>query len=195
MGNKLVDEHLKKRLVGATVLVALAVIFIPMLLEDESSVDTGITRTNIPPRPEAPFTSRIQPVEPAAEPAKTTAAPKPVKPPAQPAPAKMAVVQPSATKASEAPAKTKVPALKPASKPIESWVIQVGSFSKQENAENLIKSLRAEKFAAFMEKVVVDKQAMYRVRVGPEVDQKKAQEMQARIESKFKLKGKLEHYP
>jgi len=188
-----VDEHLKKRLVGATVLVALAVIFIPMLLDDETVVDTGITRTNIPPRPEAPFSSRIKPLVPAEEPA-VAAEPKPHKEPVAPVspPPKTAVAtKPAAPKASSPkPTVPKLPA-----KPIVSWVIQVGSFAKQENADNLVKQLRAMKFAAFMEKVVVDGKTRYRVRVGPEVDQKKAQQMQAQIEKKFKLKGKLERYP
>lgn len=46
------DESLKKRLIGAVVLVSLAVIFVPMLVEDEPVVSSHISDTNIPPRPE-----------------------------------------------------------------------------------------------------------------------------------------------
>ena len=181
------DEHLKKRLVGAAVLVALAVIFIPMLLEDETVVDTGITRTNIPPRPEAPFSSRIQPLESKEESAVAAAEPKPLKPvpaiPVSPPPKAATVTKPAEPeKSSPKPAVPKVAVAKTPIKPIASWVIQVGSFAKQENANNLVKQLRAMKFAAFMEKVVVDQKTRYRVRVGPEIDQKKAQQMQAQIE-------------
>ena len=193
------DDHLKKRLVGATVLVALAVIFIPMLVDDEAEVDTRITQTNIPPRPNAPFSSRIQPLELKEKPAAAAAEPKPLKEPVPVAPvsllSKTAAKPVTSKESSPKPAEPKVAITKPPAKPIVSWVIQVGSFAKQENANNLVKQLRAMKFAAFMEKVVVDGKTRYRVRVGPEVDQKKAQQMQAQIEKKFKLKGKLERYP
>ena len=58
-----VDEGLKKRLIGATVLVSLVVIFVPMLLQNEPVMEKGIDRTNVPPRPEGEFTSRILPLE------------------------------------------------------------------------------------------------------------------------------------
>jgi DedD protein len=204
-----VDEHLKKRLVGAIVLVALAVIFVPILLDDEVA-DTGITRTNIPPRPEAPFTSRIQPLEaepaprpvPLQAPPQSEAASRPMESSPQPAPEPQEPVsQPVETKAvaASAPAPVKPPVVesKPpaAAAPISSWVVQVGSFSSQENADKLVQELRAEKFPAFSVKAEVGGETLYRVRVGPEIDQKKAQQMQAGIEEKFKLKGRLEHYP
>lgn len=193
------DEHLKKRLIGAIVLVALAVIFVPMLL-DEKEADTGLTRTNVPPRPEAPFTSRIQPlaaeVAPAPVPLQEPPPVKVAKPPVETKPQPTPKVEPPKAVVSQ-PAKATVPKAKPAttSVPPSSWVIQVGSFSSQENADKLVKQLRAAKFPAFLKKIVVDGKVMFRVRVGPEVDQKKAQQMQARIEEKFKLKGKLERYP
>jgi DedD protein len=42
-------DQLKKRLVGGAVLVALAVIFLPMLLEEESPLDEGFSEQPIPP--------------------------------------------------------------------------------------------------------------------------------------------------
>lgn len=61
------DNTLLQRLVGASVLIALVVIFVPMLLEggDEST----ITGTNIPEQPATTFNSRITPLdEPLPEP-------------------------------------------------------------------------------------------------------------------------------
>ncbi len=57
------NEGLKKRLVGATVLVSLVVIFVPMLLEKEPVLSGSITESNIPPRPNTDFTSRVLPLE------------------------------------------------------------------------------------------------------------------------------------
>ncbi len=45
------DESLKRRLVGAVVLVCLVVIFVPMLLDDEAVPEPEIRDSNIPPRP------------------------------------------------------------------------------------------------------------------------------------------------
>ena len=57
------DEALKKRLIGATVLVSLVVIFVPMLLEHEPIVSTQIEKTNIPERPKNIFSSSVLPLE------------------------------------------------------------------------------------------------------------------------------------
>jgi DedD protein len=57
------DEGLKKRLIGATVLVSLVVIFIPMLLDNSGEREPGIEIINIPPRPDRPFTQGILPDE------------------------------------------------------------------------------------------------------------------------------------
>lgn len=60
------ERGLKERLVGAAVLVALAVVFIPMLLDDSSREVGPLTDSNIPERPagEDGFSSRIIPAEP-----------------------------------------------------------------------------------------------------------------------------------
>lgn len=57
------DERLKHRLVGAAVLVSLAVIFLPMLLNNAGESGPTITSTNIPPKPKNGFSSRVMPVE------------------------------------------------------------------------------------------------------------------------------------
>jgi DedD protein len=45
------DDALKRRLTGAVVLVSLAVIFVPMLVEDEPVLSPSIRESNIPVRP------------------------------------------------------------------------------------------------------------------------------------------------
>jgi len=57
------DERLKQRLTGAAVLVSLAVVFIPMLLKGPAEpAAPDITATNIPPKPQQGFQSRIIPL-------------------------------------------------------------------------------------------------------------------------------------
>ena len=57
------ERRLKERLTGAVVLMLLAVIFIPMVLDNSSRQDIDITRTNIPPAPDIDFKSDMVQVE------------------------------------------------------------------------------------------------------------------------------------
>ena len=172
---------MKKRLVGAIVLVSLVVIFVPMLLEDEPVVTSGITESNIPPEPKASFPTHIVPEE--------------ARVPLAAVESKIESVTPAA-----APKKPKIveQAPKPAPKArvgLSAWIIQVGSFGQRDNADKLVKQLQANKFSAFQEQASVDGKTVFRVRVGPEVDHKKAEGIRDRIEKLFKLKGKIERYP
>lgn len=61
------DKVLKRRLIGASILIALAVIFIPMLLVDPDSVDDSSDRlTDVPPMPESAREVRRIPLDPEA---------------------------------------------------------------------------------------------------------------------------------
>jgi len=173
---------MKQRLVGAVVLVALVVIFVPMLLDDEPVITSSITKSNIPPQPKRDYPTQVvskkevKPLVPAAaskvEPTKAAES-KPI--------VKLVTV------ASKAEPKTRVG--------LSAWVVQVASFGKRTNADKLMKRLQAKKLSAFVEQASVDRKTVFRVRVGPEVDHKKAEGIRAQIEREFKLKGKIERYP
>jgi len=61
------DKVLKRRLIGASILIALAVIFVPMLLVDPDSVDGGAgDGVDIPPMPESAREVRRIPLDPEA---------------------------------------------------------------------------------------------------------------------------------
>ena len=63
------DNQVKQRVIGAVVLVALAVIFVPMLLEKPDS-DLGSVGSNLPEQPDQVVHDRIEPLslpEPPAE--------------------------------------------------------------------------------------------------------------------------------
>jgi DedD protein len=88
------------------------------------------------------------------------------------------------------PAKTIASAIATAKKPDvvaksgapSRWYIQVGSFSKKENALSLWEGLRAQGLPASLDTVQTDKGTTYRLRVGPELDGKKAAAMKARLD-------------
>lgn len=191
------DERLKKRLVGATVLISLVVIFVPMLLEHEPIIETGITESNIPPRPDTDFSSRVLPLEseilsPALDeivPLQSDDKPKPVQTP------------PPQVKTPAQPEQMVAKPVKPA--PVEqrvglsAWVVQVGSFGKRENAERVEKLLKSKKFPAFIERAGVKGKTLFRVMVGPEIDRKLAEQMLGKVNRQLKpmkLKGALKSY-
>ncbi|MES9956509.1 MAG: SPOR domain-containing protein [Sedimenticola sp.] len=187
------DEDLKKRLIGATVLVSLAVIFVPMLLDDEPVIDTGIQSTNIPPKPDETFSSRILPLE----------SEDLSQPPADLVPVERereAVVPIDEPSTGTAPAEsTETPVQKPRQRVgLSAWVLQVGSFSNRENADKLVKELKQKQFAAFVEQVEIKGKKLHRVRVGPEVDRARAEQMLTRLNKVLKtkkIKASLKSYP
>ncbi len=70
------EPALKQRLLGAVVLIALAVIFVPMLLSGPGPKQASETvDLEIPPAPDREFETRVLPVQPTPNPAATAAAP------------------------------------------------------------------------------------------------------------------------
>ncbi len=200
--------QLKQRLVGAVVLVSLAVIVIPMLLPGEGEMTTSQRGSLIPKAPDYRFApvpeSPVAPHLAAAPPVPDETPPVAEEP------------QPSVKKASSAKPPIKPPG-KPVSKadlPIDAatpkhsnvskkgdgqataWVVQVGSFSHRKNAHVLRDKLRKQGFASFVE-AVQDKcgKPVYRVRVGPEVRRDLADKLQQLLVRDAKLKGIVLRYP
>jgi DedD protein len=156
------DEQLKKRLLGGVVLVSLMVIFLPMMLEDESPLDKNFPKDVIPertldqggfeaktltlpaPRPDEPYVQpNIDPPpvfippdnqEDLAESVPSGQSPEPQQSVQQPLPE---VKAPSQQKLDET---KKVASTAPAG---DSWVVQVASLSLKEKADDLIKDLRS----------------------------------------------------
>lgn len=61
------------------------------------------------------------------------------------------------------------------------YYIQAGFFGKKANAESLWKNLSKQGFHAFIETVPTAKGPFYRLKVGPELDKKRAAEIQAHL--------------
>lgn len=191
------ERRLKERLIGASVLVMLAVILIPMILDDTSRTETRITQTNIPARPDDGFTSKIVPLpEPGErEPGSPhiTPAPPAVEEPAAPAPAPAA--QAPATGAQATPPHTANAASAPDRVGVAAWIVQLGSFSSEENANSLSLRLRQAGYAAFVEPVGEGGNQAYRVRVGPELLKSDAQALSDRLKANMHLDGIVLNYP
>lgn len=162
------DERMKQRLVGAAVLVLAAVIFVPMLL-DQDDGDPKLPARIIqrsPPEPEPP---------PLPEDASARSVPLDSKPTAA-APEKPEPKLPAKTvkKATAAAGGTKT-----------GFAVQVGSFSKSSNARGLRDKLVARGYTVF----VKSSGSVTRVYVGPQSSRGEAEKVLKRLLAELRLKG------
>ncbi|WJW74511.1 SPOR domain-containing protein [Thiohalobacter sp. IOR34] len=195
------DKQLKQRLVGATVLVALAVILVPMFLDGRR--DMGTLGSNLPPPPPEVVRDRAEPLilpppvmeSPQHRVVETPEEEAPGQQQTTPAPAASGD-EAAAPEAAQTPAPpARVQTSQPADPRLTGWVVQLASFSKQANALALRDRLRAKGYASFVERAETPKGILYRVRVGPELQRENAQRLLRRIEKEFKLKGLVSRYP
>lgn len=186
----LLDSGLKQRIVGALVLLALAVIFLPMLLSREDELrHVQVDAPQIPAAPAMPdvelepvIVPEPQPVadEPmTAEPVSDQAlvAAEPIAPVTAPA---AAPVEPPAV-AAPAPVANKLDAN---SLPI-SWSVQLASLSSASGAQALQKTLRSQGYNAYVRTF----DGMNRVFVGPLVERAEANRVRDQLNRQHKLNG------
>ncbi len=85
--------------------------------------------------------------------------------------------------------------IKPEESQIHAWALQAGSFSQQENAQSLRDKLRASGYPSYVDVLKRPDKTVYRVRVGPELDQKHLEQMQQDILNKEKVKTIVVQHP
>lgn len=192
----LLDKVFKQRMIGALVLIALAVIFLPMLFSRQEEMRQ--VRVDPPAAPQAPLVPEVKvepvpvpepqmlPQEPVPSDEEMAQPSMPIAP--APAPAKPAVAAKPATPApavATAPAKPDTtPRVDPNGLPV-SWSIQLASLSNRAGADNLQKSLRSQGFNAYVRSA----DGKNRVFVGPLVERAEAERLRDVINRQQKLKG------
>jgi cell division septation protein DedD len=191
------EPALKQRLVGAVVLVALAVIFLPMLIKGpapESGV--GDVSLDLPPGPDGDFETRELPlVTPGVAPGGGVvgmdvpgAAPDYGSLPTVDAGSAAArddldepVVNEDTADLADAPAARPAPAVNPPASPAGTpgidmfppptaggdWAVSFGTYSTTAAADRIVGDLRASQLPGFRERATVDGRTVYRVRIGP----------------------------
>ena len=172
------DKNLKQRIVGALVLVALAVIFLPMLFSRPDDLRQVVVNA-----PSIPATPEILPVkqEPVIVP---EAEPLPEEPQvADTAPAVASDVVP--VEQLETPAVvTPVSHLDANSLPV-TWSVQLASLASRAGAEKLQKELRSKGYNAYV-RTFEDKN---RVLVGPVMNRAEADRLRDLLGRQMNLKG------
>ena len=213
------DKTLKQRLIGAAVIIALAVIFIPMLLEGPRNDDPVTMKIDIPDKPvyeipgrlETPPTPETVIIPPTVRTPDTAgettdvAVPEPVQeaapPKAEPEVVeKPKVVEPETPVAIAPPVSkpepvVKKPEIKPEVVSKSGFVVQVGSFSQRQNALVLSDKLEASGYPAFVESGKSNSKSIYRVKVGPKATRSGADQLRQKLLDNEKLKGIIVAHP
>ncbi|WP_256548476.1 SPOR domain-containing protein [Pseudomonas sp. ENNP23] len=206
----MLDKGLKQRIVGAVVLLALAVIFLPMLFTREDELRQ--VQVEAPPMPQAPAMPStelegVQVPEPQVLPdepvppldANGGVAQVPTTPPAVPAPSQAPRQRPAPTQPVAASlvvqAQPQAAATQPATRVEEkrldpnglpvSWSIQLASLSNRASAENLQKTLRNQGYNAYIRSA----DGMNRVFVGPVIERAEAERLRDALSRQQKLNG------
>jgi len=187
------NQQLKQRIVGAIVLISVAVIFVPALLDGSHKNVSPLIEREIPQKPNFYFEEIKLPatVDTGKPPSRIIESKKDVT--SRPA------VKPKTVSNKQAKGTTKSPtpsqkSAKGTTEPATAWVVQIASLTNSKRAIELKEKLKKAGFVAFVEEIVSEGQKFYRVRVGPELKQEEAQSLLHRIKQKMKLDGRVLSY-
>jgi DedD protein len=201
----------RHRIVGAIVVVALAVLLVPMILDENQPPAELKSVTELPPpkagSPAGETRVVVTPVSELAAPAKEST--KPELPPPAVKPAPIAAAEPAAPAAVEAvPAKAPEKAVTAPAKTAKTektaaapgkidkgWVIQIGVYKERANAEKLRERLNALGHKVSAEQITLDGAKATRLRMGPYSDRATALKIQAKVEKDAGVKAAVYHYP
>lgn len=189
------DDGLKQRIIGAFVLLAIAVIFVPVFF-DRERIEPVDRETLIPPAPSiepvvidrpVPPDNNIEPAKPVEEmfvpvvEATPVSDEKPV-PEEKPLPEEKLPV----------PAKDSVPDVTVTDKGVpQGWVLQIASYQSAERAVKMRDELINDGYKAYLREVRANGGKMSRVYVGPKLDRDKLEREKAELDKKYKIKTLL----
>lgn len=197
------DQNIKNRLVGVIVIFALAVIFLPMIL-DGSGVRREQQEIVIPPQPlvtaNPEFEQKIVELQakvdtlPDLEPRHVDekSAADTIQ---RSGPDEGESSEPQVKQAAEPKTESKTEAAPETKTGGDSWVLQVGSFQDRGKALAVRDKLRQSKIAAvFIEQFKKDGKASYRVRLGPFLNRDQTRVAQNKIKAKHDIDGIIMKY-
>ena len=211
------NEVLKQRLVGALILVALGVVFWPIIFV-EPGQQGGAEEARIPPRPqvdtspvETPGMAGLRPSpdlvkeQPVPDRPLLTLAPESPQPQAGKPASSNKPDEPVKTAARAEKPKPAAPARKtrsePPVKPVVDdqgipvvWILRVASVSSSTRADELRKRLLAMGHKAYVKKIRSGAKTLYRVYVGPKAEKAKLEKIQREIDAEFSVTTLITRY-
>ncbi|MBR9793152.1 MAG: SPOR domain-containing protein [Gammaproteobacteria bacterium] len=193
---------LKNRLVGTVILVAVAVIILPDMLDGKKS-SNGDVFVNVPAAPakkpivnpepfpdERVVASAQRPVEIVNE--------KPVDEPGSPAESTPEASSDSTTQVNNSPnddlARQTVVEAPEESEQNNSWVIQLGSFRHQKNVKQLLDKLENAGYRAFSRPIETSSGPLTKVFVGPNLNKRELDGALSHLQELTGLRGKVTRF-
>jgi DedD protein len=190
------DSALKQRLLGAAVLIALAIIFVPMFLSNSPQKQESTTlNLDIPPAADHKFETRTLPVAgpsaPVANPQATPDDPNKIVTVDTHAPPKVdehpedqtppPVVASNTPKSASAPVKPVPAEPEPAGAATGRYAVNLGIYADQGHVNSLIGRVKKLGFAAYSQPTEYQGKSALRVRVGPFADRAAAEAARLKI--------------
>ena len=187
----------RRRLVGAIAIVALLVVFVPMLLDSEPQHEAAGPSMQIPspdkapPLPPPTAAPKVVPSEPTPIPPGTPApGPKPIPPagtaamvPVDPVPAKTASVAPTQAAAPAPPVTPKAGAQSPAAPRLEGFAVQVGAYRDEKTLNEARTKLASAGIVHYTERLEGPQAGLTRLRAGPFSTREAAEKAKATLKS------------
>ena len=164
------QRKLKERLVGAAVLIGIAVLVIPEFLSGPGTGEVVTSAIALPGENEPGMKTHTIKLDP---------------PKAElPAPIPRTTSRSTASNSTVAKAR-KDPVVGAATPVLEptAWVVQLGSFSKRENAERLAQEVNSKGFEVSVSRLVANDRTMHRVRTGAFKDRADAEILARHLEA------------
>jgi DedD protein len=196
------NDTLKQRLVGALILIALGVVFWPIIFVEQGVKPLG-EAAQIPARPSVDTTPIERPdissvrqspeIEANKELELAELPPEEAPELVEKAPVTEAIPREKVVAQStrnEAPPK---PAIDADGIPI-AWILQVASVSSKEKAEALRSRLVDMGYQAYVKKIKTENSVLLRVYVGPKVERARLESMQNKIDAEFKVHSMIRRY-
>ncbi|PHS20060.1 MAG: hypothetical protein COA86_01880 [Kangiella sp.] len=190
------ENSLKQRIIGAIVLVALGVIFLPSILKEKTS--NGVFESKIPKKPPIIADYKMDTFKIDELLAEENLEAKKIQEQAKAIKSKI-----DNTPDLEIVDEVIIDSKDPNNKPTQSvkkkanvgatnegaWIIQVASFSNKDNARKLVDKLINSGNKAYKSKVKIDKKTVYRVFVGPFIKREQAKNALSNINKFSATKG------
>lgn len=184
---------IKQRFVGFVVLVAIAVIFWPIVfVTPENADDFELTAFEMPPKPAVAVSERREPVLDKVDQSILPEMPERQPPIVQPVDIASPMPDVALVDADEEP-EQQASALERAEfddqgLPV-SWELQIATFSNAERAEEISQLLRDKGHKAYVSPIILDDQRLFRVMIGPKLQKQRLIEIQPAINDYFSVES------
>lgn len=190
------NQGTKQRIVGTVVLLALALIFLPIIFDGEGSYQTPLSSRipeppiitilpdPVPVRPVLAIEEPVTVVAPEATPEPALADSTSVSVPAE-SPAEVVISEPAFSR--------EIPSLDQNGLP-QGWSVRLGSFADANNASSLLQRLLAGGYRAYTRPMPGSGAQMTGVFVGPWLERELVADYQKQLQAEFQLSGLVVRY-